>query len=206
MRKFLSMLLVLTLMFALAVPAFAADHTGSKTFVNEDTSTSGEEKWGSNTTGGNQVTFDAHAKLSQGTTSWGGRVYKVKITWTANDVTVDTGANNGKVTVTITNRSNDEITATLAYVSETVGMNQPSSSIDLSGQQLIKKITSASDGTGESGILTNLIGAEKSDTFTANVSLTDAGNSDLSVNTNNGQCVKIGTFTVTIKAGELTTG
>lgn len=223
MRKFLSMLLVLTLMFALAVPAFAEhdstnhEETGSKTYVSGQ----GENTWNANS--GSSDTFDVYAKITRGTPNWGAAVYKIGIEWSAADVTEefrnqyvwtpnDTGGtytlqarnNNsnevtvapGTVSVTVNNHSNDHINAVLGYVDDK-NATGAYSKFTLTSGELTRTLETSSLNVAE-GTTDTLSGTKTTTTFAGNVTLTDTGIKSLGVNANKGSCVKLGTFTLAL--------
>lgn len=150
MRKFLSMLLVLTLMFALAVPAFAAaDTDGSDAMPH-------------------QKTIDVYAELDLGEPEIGDTVYYTEITWdigsfktdkftpkyvwmpngvseqdttpqyvygwTAEDLQ-DIGWSNTEAdfSLTLTNRSNAQVDATVRYAGAGLAMDNPKDFYNQSG-------------------------------------------------------------------------
>lgn len=214
MRKFLSMLLVLTLMFALAVPAFADcvnPHNGYKV-LDQSEACSNEE---------NKCTFDAHANLEpQGDLEHETKVHKVKIEWSCTEITgtvkstytwvtedftegaaaphyeVATSTlmstlTGGDVTITIKNRSNNAVNAGVAY--EAVGN---SSNVTYTDDCRSVRVDNASSGCN----VHSLNGEEKTGTISGKVTLIQGQGGEVWNGLGKGGCTKIGTFTVTITA------
>lgn len=236
MRKFLSMLLVLTLMFALAVPAFAASHdpdhalSGSTTFAS--TAGAGETAWSDN----NTVAIPVYAKLSKGDAIWGDKVYKVKIEWSATEIahtysnsyvwnadlttpayvrqgnTFSGSAPAGNLTVTVTNVSNAAVTAKLtetvvkdnekALVTVTKAPAEVTGAVQSvnNGVVTIKSADTVTRDTADTSGGDALKGAVQTveNALTATYTLTTDGLNYIAGSYNQGKCVKVCEFTVTI--------
>lgn len=212
MRKFLSMLLVLTLMFALAVPAFADHaHNGSKVFDQNalPDSTWSDEK--------NECTFDAGANLTPTGSVGATKVYKVKIEWSCAEITGNVQSTykwvtedfaesdakaphyevvtskvvgetaGGEVTITIKNRSNNAVNADVAYVA----VEDSSDFTPTEGRSV--HVPDASSNCN----VHNLDGAETMGEISGTVTLKDEDGVVWN-GLGKGGCTTIGTFTVTI--------
>lgn len=229
MRKFLSMLLVLTLMFALAVPAFAAEsHTlsGSNVYGTEAGDTALPSSSG--------LDINVCGKLTRGDNAWGGAIYKVQVSWNVTPVTgsyvntyvwtpgsfdtqgstprycyvnnaLTSATNAGNVTITIKNRSNDYITGTLKYVSEKSGDNNYTTfKVNNAGTDTVAiLVQSASQSiTVPTDGRADVVGAETSQVITGKVELEDAGINYLGTSTaQSNDCNLLGKFTVTLTKG-----
>lgn len=226
MRKFLSMLLVLTLMFALAVPAFA----DAPSHPNAHTAKTTGPAWDN----GASDTFDAYAQVTRSSATLENvtKVYKVQIEWSVGEVTgtytnayewvpEDFAAQSptaphykqtgttvvpvaGNVNVTVKNRSNDKVNATLTFESVKDGENAVSAFTYTNNKIEVENaaVSCTDDGTDA-----GLTGIEKSNSITGTVNLTTEGKAwtEFGTTANYEKCVMIGTFTVTVAAGALPT-
>lgn len=195
MKKYLIALLALAMMFALAVPVFAAEESSSETFESlpGDTSQAVKAAYEKGTDNKDDVakvyyvtvdwTVNSTLKYSDGTTTY---------TWNAEDTKYDKETDgegwegSATVTIKVTNKSNDDITAKATWANEGT-IVAPCSFTD-NGE--IEVESAAKDVDLDSD---NLQGAAQTKTITATVDQPTAG----TINAND---ATVGTITVHIAA------
>ena len=193
MKKTLSILLSIVLMFALAIPVFAAEETSvtdlpANPAPNHDVTATYTP--GQNVSGGTvyhvTVAWDIQSDLTytQGNTTYTWNTDSTK--YEKGEPAEDKWSGKATVTITVTNRSNAAITATPSW--------QAAAGIDVTCDEgTAVNVPSAATGTDLTAAEPMVQGEAKSDTITATVNTPTGG----SISANN---AVVGTITVNIAA------
>lgn len=196
MKKTLSILLAVVLMFAMAIPVFAAEETSSDTITSatgdsQHAVTAEFDKGSDNSESVAKVyyvtvdwTVNSTLKYSNGTTTY---TWNAEDTQYTSETTGDGWTGSASVTIKVTNKSNDAITATPSW--------EAASPIEATCDFNTPKLDVASAATGVDFASGTLTGAAQNGTITATVNQPTAG----SITENN---AVVGTITVHIAAVE----